>query len=98
MGEYLGVASDEVLRKNYGLSAKDLQRLDRGSQLYEQGKLPEGKTALVGRPPLADEEIVTVAFKLAKSKRDSLDRQAQKHGESRSEFIRTVIDQALASS
>lgn len=96
MGKYLGVADDETLRRKYGLTEADLHRLDRDAQQYEQGVFPPGKTVPIGRPPLSDEELVTVAFKIPKSKRDSMDASARHRGVTRSEFLRELIDQELA--
>lgn len=49
-----------------------------------------------GRPPLADEELVTIAFKVPRSQRDALDRKAASLKETRSQFLRDALDRALA--
>jgi len=50
-----------------------------------------------GRPKLCDEELVTIAFKIPRSQRDSLDRAAALNNETRSQFIRSALAAALAS-
>ncbi len=51
-----------------------------------------------GRPTLCDEELVTIAFKVPRSQRDALDRQAASRHETRSQFMRNALDRALAAS
>ena len=52
--------------------------------------------APVGRPPLyPNDELVTVAFKIPRSFRDKLDTEAKKKSESRSKFLREVLNKAL---
>lgn len=54
------------------------------------GRAPSGAT------PLADEELVTIAFKVPRSQRDALDRKAASLKETRSQFLRDALDRALA--
>ncbi|MBQ6453702.1 MAG: hypothetical protein IJJ14_05035 [Coriobacteriales bacterium] len=49
-----------------------------------------------GRPKLCDEELVTIAFKIPRSQRDSLDRAAASKNETRSQFMRSLLTAALA--
>ena len=49
-----------------------------------------------GRPKLCDEELVTVAFKIPRSVRDLLDKQAAENSETRSQFLRNALEEALA--
>lgn len=49
-----------------------------------------------GRPRLSDEDLVTIAFKVPRSRRDELDRAASSHGQKRSEFLRDALEAALA--
>ena len=65
----------------------------------ERGELP-GKPgrfiiAPPGRPRLSDEELVTIAFKVPASRRDQIDAAAASKGQTRSEFLRDVLEQAL---
>lgn len=96
MEKYLGVADDEVLLREYGLTEADLRRFDRDAQSYEQGVFSPGNTVRIGRPPLSEEALVTVAFKIPKSKRDSMDLSARERGVTRSEFLRDLIDRELS--
>lgn len=48
-----------------------------------------------GRPPLCDEELVTVAFKIPRSYRDRLDEKAASQHETRSQFMRAALEAAL---
>ncbi len=40
------------------------EMLDEWPEAYERGEWPEGKTVVMGRPRLADEEVRPVTFKL----------------------------------
>ncbi|MCL2529004.1 MAG: CopG family transcriptional regulator [Coriobacteriia bacterium] len=49
-----------------------------------------------GRPPLyPDEELVTVAFKVPRSRIELLDKRAAEKRETRSQFMRELLDDAL---
>jgi len=67
---------------------------------WEKGEYPgkAGKiiVAPVGRPQLyPSDELVTVAFKIPRSYRDKLDREARKKKETRSELLRGILVEAL---
>jgi hypothetical protein len=49
----------------------------------------------VGRPRIAGEELVNVTFRIPKSRLGALDAMASRKGESRSEYLRNAVDQAL---
>lgn len=49
-----------------------------------------------GRPPLFDEELVTVAFKIPRSYRDRMDEKAASLHETRSQFTTAALEAALA--
>lgn len=49
-----------------------------------------------GRPALAGEELVTIAFKVPRSQRDALDRKAASRKETRSQFMRDAPGRALS--
>ncbi|MDR1087916.1 MAG: ribbon-helix-helix protein, CopG family [Coriobacteriales bacterium] len=52
-----------------------------------------------GRPRiLKDDELQSITFRIGKSRLPMIDNAAAKRGESRSEFLRDLIDQALAAS
>ena len=52
---------------------------------------------VMGRPRISDDELVNVTFRLPKSQIESIDRVAEKQGESRSEFLRNAAVRALVS-
>lgn len=66
----------------------------------ERGEYPgERRKMLVspqGRPPLCDEELVTVAFKIPRSFRNKLDEAASSKNETRSQFLREALETALS--
>lgn len=49
-----------------------------------------------GRPRLSDEDLVVVTCKVTRSQRDAMDREAQRRGESRSDWMRHTFTEALA--
>lgn len=59
------------------------------------GETVEVVIAPPGRPPLCDEELVTVAFKVPRSYRDKLDAKAKSLNETRSQFLRDALVAAL---
>lgn len=69
------------------------------AEAAERGNLPgtpgEYIIAPPGRPRLSDEELVTVAFKIPRSQCDALDEKAKEKNQSRSQFMRTALAQAL---
>ena len=64
----------------------------------EHGKYPgrRGKI-VVGRPPLSDEELMTVTFKAQPTMIASLDARAKREGVTRSELLRQAVERELAS-
>lgn len=51
----------------------------------------------VGRPRLfEDDELVTISVRLPKSRLDAVEQRARREGETRSDFIRSAVDRALA--
>jgi len=74
--------------------------IDELGEACERGEYPgtpgEFLVAPVGRPPLcAGEELVTIAFKVPRSRRDQLDERAQREHESRSGIMRKILEDAL---
>ena len=74
--------------------------IERWGAAAERGEFP-GKpgrfiVAPPGRPPLFDEELVNIGFKIPLSWRKRLDEKAAASGTSRSELLREAIRQALA--
>ena len=76
--------------------------LNRLGEACERGDYPgvPGEIIIspVGRPPLSpDEDLVTIAFKVPRSRRDLLDKRAEKENETRSQLMREILDKALVS-
>lgn len=69
------------------------EQAERGEYPGEPGKM---LVSPQGRPPLCDEELVTVAFKIPRSFRDRLDQAASGKNETRSQFLREALEAALA--
>jgi hypothetical protein len=69
---------------------------DRMAQEYEEGTWAEplGKVVM-GRPRLSDEDAKVISFKLPVSRIDAIDKLAKRSGETRSEFLRDLVDRAL---
>ncbi|MBE6476385.1 MAG: CopG family transcriptional regulator [Actinomyces succiniciruminis] len=80
------------------LTEGDIEALARAA---ERGDFPGEPGAFVvgppGRPRLSEEELVTVAFKVPRSRREALDRRAQSRGETRSQLLREILERELAS-
>lgn len=68
------------------------ERAERGEYPGQSGK---AIVAPQGRPPLCDEELVTVAFKVPRSYRDRMDEKAASLHETRSQFMRHALEAAL---
>ena len=71
--------------------------LDEMAKEYEDGTWG-GKTGklVVGRPSLADEDVKSVSFRIPVSKIAVMDARAAARGETRSSFLRDVIEAELA--
>lgn len=89
--------AEYIIKGGYTLTDEDFERMAKEA---ERGEYPGTPGAWVvrpqGRPPLADEELVTIAFKVPRSQRDALDRKAASRNETRSQFMRDALDKALA--
>lgn len=86
------------MKGGYTLTDADFDRL---AEACERGDYPGAAGEWVvrpqGRPPLCDEELVTIAFKVPASERRALDDRASSRGESRSEYLRSLVERDLAS-
>ncbi len=84
------------IKGGYTLTDDDLERM---AQEAERGEYPGTPGAWVvrpqGRPSIADEELVTIAFKVPRSQRDALDRKAASCNATRSQFMRDALTKAL---
>lgn len=76
------------------------EMIEEWAEQAEQGNYPGKPGAFMvsppGRPRLSDEELVTVAFKIPRSYRDLLDKKAADKHETRSQFMRNMLDAALS--
>jgi len=70
--------------------------LDEMAKKYEDGTWG-GKMGklVVGRPSLADEDVKSISFRLPISKIAMIDARAEARGETRSEFLRDLIEDEL---
>ena len=79
------------------LTDEDIEHL---AEAAERGDYPGVPGAFVvappGRPRISEEELVTIAFKVPRSRREALDREAKACGRTRSQLIREVLERALA--
>lgn len=86
-----------VTKSGAVLTEADIERL---ADEAEKGEYPGVPGAWLvrpqGRPPISPEELVTVTFKVPRSQRDAADREAVKRGETRSQFMRDILERALA--
>ena len=72
------------------------EQLDSLAADYEAGDW-KGRLGPVvqGRPRLYEEERRTISFRIPASRLQAIDAHAERHGKSRSEFLRQAIDDAL---
>ena len=82
----------EGLEKKFGITKEELDKL---AEQYENGDWPEGRTILLGRPRISDEELVSVTIKLPKSQLDAIDSGANQEGKSRSAYMRQLLKTAM---
>jgi len=90
------VGKKELIEK-FGMTSEELTELERDAIQYESGNWPEGKTTIIGRPPLYDgDELGNVTFRIRKSRLKALERASKQVGKSRSEFLRDAVEEALS--
>jgi Arc/MetJ-type ribon-helix-helix transcriptional regulator len=87
-------------KSGYTITDEDIEKI---GQAIERGEYPgrPGKIIVAppGRPPICPGgDLVTVAFKVPKSYRDKLDKQAKRRNKTRSEFMREVLEKAITAS
>jgi hypothetical protein len=75
------------------------EMFDEMAKKYEDGTWG-GKLGklVVGRPSLADEDVKSVSFRLPISKIAMMDARAAAKGKTRSEFLRSMIEEELSKS
>ena len=69
--------------------------LDEMAKEYEDGTWSGHGPISPGRPPLFDEEMVTVSFRLPISRVKAVETAASESGQSKSEFFRKAVENAL---
>lgn len=73
--------------------------LDEWAEACERGEYPGTPGEIVvGRPRISAEDLATITFKLPKSQVAALDETAKRAGETRSQFLRSLVNEALAQS
>ena len=83
----------EEINKLFGVTDQQLEAM---AEEYENGTW-KGRVGPVapGRPTVFNEELETISFRIPKSRVQEIDNRAKACGESRSQFLRRAIDQAL---
>lgn len=86
----------EKLFTEDGIEITD-ELVERWAEPWERGEIPgtPGKI-VVGRPRISAEDLATITFKLPKSQVAALDETAKRAGETRSQFLRSLVSEALA--
>lgn len=89
--------SEYRIKGGLTLTDEDIEVLGRQA---EEGKYPGTSGDWIvrpkGRPSLSDEPLVTLTVKVTPSMRRALDEKAAASGESRSQFLRSVLEKAIA--
>ena len=91
-------ATNEELIEKYGFTAEEIAHMEAVSDaLTEKGELPPAKKVrLIGRPTLTDEKLVTVTFKVPESDIEQLAKKLDQTGQTRSQYLRALIERDLA--
>ena len=82
----------EELEKKFDVTEEELDEL---AEQYENGTWPEGRTVLLGRPRISDEDLVSVTIKLPKTQLEAIDSEARREGQSRSAYMRELLRVAM---
>ena len=86
-----------TVRTEDGHEVRDRQ-FERWGQAAEHGEYPGRRDEiLVGRPPLSNEELMTVTFKAQPTVIKMRDARARREGVTRSELLRHAVERELAS-
>lgn len=71
--------------------------LDEWGEACERGEYPGTPGEIVvGRPRISTEDLATVTFKLPKSQVGALDDIAKRAGETRSQYLRALVAEAIS--
>ena len=82
------------LKTQSGIVLTD-ELLDKMAAEYEQGTWSGHGEITPGRPKIYDEDMETVSFRLPKSRIVAIDALTKRTGESKSQFFRDAVDNAL---
>lgn len=93
----MAVTTEELIEK-YGFTPEEIARMEAVSDaLTEKGELPPAKKVrFIGRPTLTDEKLVTVSFKVPESDIKQLAKKLDQTGQTRSQYLRSLIERDLA--
>ena len=85
----------EELNKKFGVTDEQLEQwaAEYENDTWDASSL--GKV-IMGRPSIANEEVRPITFRLPLSKIAAIDLHARRKGETRSEFLRDAVEDALA--
>lgn len=91
------VTTDELMEK-YNVSAQEIEAMLERKKLYDAGQLPPAVRVehRMGRPPLTNEKLVSITFKAPASVVEQLTEKLAERGETRSHYLRRVLEQELA--
>ena len=88
---------DYKLKGGFILTDADFERMaDEAAAGRYPGEPGEWIVRPQGRPPISDEELVSITIKLPLSQREALDRKAASLNETRSQFVRKTLNRELA--
>lgn len=65
--------------------------LEKTAAAYESGEWPAGRTARLGRPPIADEPTKVMSGRVPESVADAFEAKARRHGQTKAERVRELI-------
>lgn len=78
------------------------EMIERWCASYERGEFPEGEhsvgSVVMGRPPLSNQKTESMTIKLPAGMRAALKLRAEQIGVNTSEYVRSVLTDALVSS
>lgn len=69
----------------------DIGELEKAAEAYENDEWPAGRTARLGRPPIADEPSAVLSTRVGESVIAAFDEKARRHGQSRTERLRELV-------
>jgi len=82
----------------YIINGKEVsdETFDAWAEEYEKGAWTGHLSKVrMGRPRISDEDLVTITFRVPKSRVPALEAAAKRKGETRSEYLRGLVDRAI---